>query len=740
MSPLRSSTYLSEHVDVSSPLTGLQTEAEDGSAAGDLPLRKFAVWPVDKRSEASFRPETQTHVGQRRHSRSVSADIQRPRSAGRRLATGDKPVMSRSRGGSPVMRRIGSSYGPRPVTVQDTEVKESTQAVGSECEGEFPWPETDRISSTIFITKTPVISEIGKILSGSPKEEVDPVFLLELTQHEKQDTETPSGPDSPSADTPVPTFDRSAPVAINRRRGHSAKNSVERWSPRSQSSYTSNEESSQRSLAETADTTPDPSISGDAAHTGLGFSTGLVTRRSSISRAIENELRGQPRKNRHMSSKSLEVYTPGWRYGTPEMSRGQAKLPILSPNELQPRPVVPGLGHPKHLPRAEKLPVSGYELLAAKLSAPGARPRPLSAGLMANAAEASGRQDPQIRPIYRRFEALNHRLLLHLQDELSELEEHLHRLDTADTQTRRLQGGILPASRRAESVAAGELQWHKTDILTKIGAKLNQYNQALASFSQTQQLQPAHASDIELYRSFLSTHRPIADNETRFLDTAEDLVSLSKSPGTKPYDSSSLPTSRSSSRDPSDQEAVPKPIPRRLTKHVSLPASPSPHHAGGAVLPVPRHAGGVSIKNSKLKRENTVGQNKEIQAEKQIMMSPPGISAFNKWNALLAFLAGILPMLLFRMFPFADFAARMMVVAVIVGVMGILGIAFLSLAKHWENQEPSGSGLFAWMGHGQKNLQQKGQQSFSCTSITDVSVALGVYAAFMGVVAVLFLF
>lgn len=91
-------------------------------------------------------------------------------------------------------------------------------------------------------------------------------------------------------------------------------------------------------------------------------------------------------------------------------------------------------------------------------------------------ASAAG-HEPALKPIYRRFEALNHRLLLHLQDELSELEEQLHRLDTADTQTRRLQNCILPASRRAEYLAGGELQWHRTDILGKIGFKLGQYSE-----------------------------------------------------------------------------------------------------------------------------------------------------------------------------------------------------------------------------------------------------------------------
>jgi hypothetical protein len=147
-------------------------------------------------------------------------------------------------------------------------------------------------------------------------------------------------------------------------------------------------------------------------------------------------------------------------YGTPEMPRGNARLPHISPAALTPRLSTPAQGHVKHLPRAEKLPLTGYEQLASRLTAQG-----------------PDRSGPYIRAVYRRFELLNHRLLLHLQDELCELEEQLHRLDTADTQNRRLQNGILPASRRAEAQAGGELQFHKTDVLGKIGFKLEQYSE-----------------------------------------------------------------------------------------------------------------------------------------------------------------------------------------------------------------------------------------------------------------------
>lgn len=185
------------------------------------------------------------------------------------------------------------------------------------------------------------------------------------------------------------------------------------------------------------------------------------------------------------------------RYGTPEMPRGTAKLPHIPASILTPR--IPNQSHPKHLPRAEKLPMSGYELVASSISS-SATPNRLSTFLGSSsgpshrhssrrnsttshtsARSGAHEEDITIKPLYRRFEALNHRILLHLQDELSELEEQLHRLDTTDTQTRRLQNRILPASRRAEYLSGGELQWHKTDILEKIGFKLGQYSTFLIS-------------------------------------------------------------------------------------------------------------------------------------------------------------------------------------------------------------------------------------------------------------------
>lgn len=97
---------------------------------------------------------------------------------------------------------------------------------------------------------------------------------------------------------------------------------------------------------------------------------------------------------------------------------------------------------------------SGYELLAHKLAGQG--------------------NGPPITPVYRRFGFLSHRLLLHFQDELCELEESLQSLDAADTQSRIRGVGVLPASRRQKT--EGELEYQRKEILGKIGFALDTYS------------------------------------------------------------------------------------------------------------------------------------------------------------------------------------------------------------------------------------------------------------------------
>ncbi len=276
-----------------------------------------------------------------------------------------------------------------------------------------------------------------------------------------QPNSKPKGPD------PLSFLENDSPPVTEESILQAIVQASENWSPRSISSFGSID-SSQQNAPETATTTPDHSVGGDSPPaTALPRPSRLNGYRTSVT--------GSPKGRRGLRARRPQLHphldAVQDRYGTPEMARGSAKHPHFRPDELQPRLVAPGQGYPKYLPRAEKLPMTGYELLAAKLST--SDPWPARRGSTSSSQSDEGRA---IKPIYRKFEALNHRLLLHLQDELTELEEQLHRLDTADTQTRRLQNCILPASRRSEAMAGGELQWRKTDTLGKIGFKLSQYS------------------------------------------------------------------------------------------------------------------------------------------------------------------------------------------------------------------------------------------------------------------------
>ncbi|PMD14731.1 hypothetical protein NA56DRAFT_674124 [Hyaloscypha hepaticicola] len=261
-------------------------------------------------------------------------------------------------------------------------------------------------------------------------------------------------------------------------------------------------------------------------------------------------------------------------FGTPNMPRGNYQLPFVPPSALSTR--YQQQVKPHALPRAEKIPVTGYEKLASQLS-------------YSRDAEERGER---IRPMYRKFEALNHRILLHLQDEISELEEQLHRLDNADTQSRRTDRYIVPASRRAAAQAGGELQWHKTDVLGRIGYKLTQYNQALSSFNSTQSLAPPDPEDIDFYRSYLQSEHLIAEPETHFLDTADDLVSIcSDTLPRPPFQLSSEDRSYdpSSSMLSSDNET-----PHHTHSSHSSHSLPPQHHENAEKSPLPALAAAIA--------------------------------------------------------------------------------------------------------------------------------------------------
>ena len=106
------------------------------------------------------------------------------------------------------------------------------------------------------------------------------------------------------------------------------------------------------------------------------------------------------------------------------------------------------------------------------------RPRPKASktGYDFLASNIHSQDDGLLRPIYRRFETLNNRMLLFLQDEISEMEEQLKDLDDAITLEEQNTSG-RPASRRAEAKQPSQLQWHRLDLLGRSFAKIEQYSE-----------------------------------------------------------------------------------------------------------------------------------------------------------------------------------------------------------------------------------------------------------------------
>jgi uncharacterized membrane protein len=167
-------------------------------------------------------------------------------------------------------------------------------------------------------------------------------------------------------------------------------------------------------------------------------------------------------------------------------------------------------------PDPNRTTVVGYELLADKLS---------EVHKEKDGVPAKGK----VVPMYRKFENLNHRVLLHLQDEISELEEELRFIDESIARTipGHEVGQMVPASRRADARYGGELHYKRTDLLGRIYLKLGQYNSALTSFStMKQKLDPANAGDIQAYHEWMEKHGAIDQTESRFLEHKTDLIAL----------------------------------------------------------------------------------------------------------------------------------------------------------------------------------------------------------------------
>jgi len=107
-------------------------------------------------------------------------------------------------------------------------------------------------------------------------------------------------------------------------------------------------------------------------------------------------------------------------------------------------------------PDLSKTTLTGYELLALEQS----------------------KLEHGVRPLYRKFEHLNHRVLLHLQDELAEYEEQLRALDEFIAQTTPMldENTRQPSTRRGEAYAGNEMHYRRRALLGNIFVKTEQYS------------------------------------------------------------------------------------------------------------------------------------------------------------------------------------------------------------------------------------------------------------------------
>ncbi|KAL8853049.1 MAG: hypothetical protein Q9221_002079 [Calogaya cf. arnoldii] len=186
---------------------------------------------------------------------------------------------------------------------------------------------------------------------------------------------------------------------------------------------------------------------------------------------------------------------------------------------------------PNHLDTAAfQLPVTPPELSPrSRKHHPAKEPSTKTQGYPQLASTISSQPDSVLKPVYRKFETLNNRILLYLQDEISELESDIHDLDAAIIQENQYLGRTShPASRRAEAKMPSQLQWRRNELLGRCAGKISQYNQALSSYSSLiKSLSPSSHSDIKAYQKWLTKHTPLAEPEASFIQHHKDLITVS---------------------------------------------------------------------------------------------------------------------------------------------------------------------------------------------------------------------
>lgn len=246
----------------------------------------------------------------------------------------------------------------------------------------------------------------------------------------------------------------------------------------------------------------------------------LQLQEESIRRHIAHTQQGhfvEPVYGQHRSSSTSSGHSDRSAYAY-QMAMQQNHWPSPTATMAPPMPPQAMNGHisPTERPAAPEVPdlmqrtLTGYEMLALELSD----------------------SDSAVKPLYRKFEYLNHRILLHLQDELCELEEQLRTVDEIVAQMDPGAADCLksPASRRGEAFYGSEIHLKRTHLLGRIFMKTEQYNKAMSAYAaMANDSSPADDDHISHYRDWMSKHAPVHEVETRFLQRDKDLIVPGKS-------------------------------------------------------------------------------------------------------------------------------------------------------------------------------------------------------------------
>ncbi|KAK4220387.1 hypothetical protein QBC37DRAFT_367395 [Rhypophila decipiens] len=129
--------------------------------------------------------------------------------------------------------------------------------------------------------------------------------------------------------------------------------------------------------------------------------------------------------------------------------------------------------------------------------------------------------------MFRSFKRLHARLVLHKQDELVQLEEHLDSLDEAEGQ---INPHALTTNRPGRHGPTSRYSEERRVLLAEIEVKLREYNSVLTSLLDHLGTQEPEQSKIQNVANWMDGKKPLARAESGFLDDWSDLRPSKHSP------------------------------------------------------------------------------------------------------------------------------------------------------------------------------------------------------------------